>query len=107
MKELADYAHKAETDDGEILESSERLIAQTLRPLQSMVDALVLSSDNLCATNRSVHAEIDRLNTSFEFQDRVSQVLENVVHDMDRVGGLLQTRHSGGQVALNGGADLS
>lgn len=105
MQDLANYAHQAETDDGEILHSSERLIAETLRPLQSMVDALVSSSDALRETNQAVRGEIDRLYTGFQFQDRVSQVLEHVVGDMKKLTGLLETKHRGGEVELAGGAD--
>jgi methyl-accepting chemotaxis protein len=105
MRELAEYAHKAETDDGEILESSERLISETLRPLQSMVDALLSSSDALRDTNRTVRVEIDRLYTGFQFQDRVSQVLEHVVRDMAQLSGLLEQQHAGEAVEFEGGAD--
>lgn len=95
VRDLNQYARSAETDDREILASSEHLIGEVLRPLGNMVGALIQTSDQLQETNEAIRTEIDSLFAGFQFQDRVSQMLEQVVTDADKLTRQLNTPGDG------------
>jgi len=95
MRDLGAYAQRAESDDSELIASSERLISEVLRPMQLMVQKLISTSGELRETNTDVRQEIDRLYVDFQFQDRVSQILEHVGKDMDRLATALEQLRQG------------
>jgi methyl-accepting chemotaxis protein len=80
------YTVQTEMDDAELIASSEQLIETVLQPLQALVDELVGTAGTLQETNQSVRSEMDRLLTGFQFQDRVSQVLESTQRNMEELG---------------------
>ena len=96
MQELEQYASRTETDDNELIASSERLIGVVLRPLQSMVGELVAASEALRDTSDGVRHEMDRLYTGLQFQDRVSQMLGQVEQDMRELCGALESEREAG-----------
>jgi methyl-accepting chemotaxis protein len=93
--ELDLYTVETEKDDASLIASSERLIDTVLQPLQGLVDELVATSLILRDTNNGVRSEMDNLFTGFQFQDRVSQILDATCQDMEKLGALLRTARAG------------
>lgn len=95
MIELDDYGRRAEADDTELVASSERLIGEVIRPLQQLVCGLSSTSEQLRSTNAGVRTEIDRLYVNLQYQDRVSQILEHVRKDVEKLGGVIDSQQAG------------
>jgi methyl-accepting chemotaxis protein len=105
-KELDKYTVETEKDDANLIASSERLIDTVLQPLQTLVDELVSTSAILRETNDGVRTEMDNLFTGFQFQDRVSQILESTCRDMSKLTDLLAAEPSSDQIKPDAGAWL-
>jgi len=88
-KQLDQYTLETEKDDARLIASSERLIDTVLQPLQTLVDELIATSAILRDTNAGVRNEMDNLFTGFQFQDRVSQILESTCRDMGKLTEML------------------
>jgi methyl-accepting chemotaxis protein len=105
-KELDKYTVETEKDDASLIASSERLIDTVLQPLQGLVDELVSTSATLRDTNDGVRTEMDNLFTGFQFQDRVSQILESTCRDMDKLTQMLEAGSTSDQIKPDVGAWL-
>lgn len=101
MKELDDYGRRAEADDTELVASSERLIGEVIRPLQQLVGGLTSTSEQLRQTNAGVRGEIERLYVNLQYQDRVSQILEHVRRDVEKLGAVLSEQRGGSEAPFN------
>jgi methyl-accepting chemotaxis protein len=88
-KQLDQYTLETEKDDATLIASSERLIDTVLQPLQALVDELIATSAILRDTNAGVRNEMDNLFTGFQFQDRVSQILDSTCRDMNKLSQML------------------
>jgi methyl-accepting chemotaxis protein len=97
-RELDRYTVETEKDDASLISSSERLIDTVLQPLQKLVDELVSTSAILRDTNDGVRTEMDNLFTGFQFQDRVSQILESTCRDMSKLTEMLDAEPTGGLI---------
>jgi len=95
MVELDEYGRRAEADDVALVSSSERLIGEVIHPLQQLVGGLTSTSEALRQANAGVRTEIDQLYVSLQYQDRVSQILEHVRKDVDKLGGVLASQQMG------------
>lgn len=107
MRGLQKYTAQTEQEDADLLASSQRVIDTVLRPLRGLVDELVSTSGELRHANGEVRAEMDRLYTGFQFQDRVSQILEVAKGNMTELAGLLQAEQEGVRVDVDAGAWLT
>jgi len=95
------YTARTEIDDEELISSSEQLLSTVLQPLQRLVDELVSTSDTLRDTNQGVRDEMDRLFTGFQFQDRVSQILDSTQQNMDKLSELFRLEQAGRTIRID------
>jgi methyl-accepting chemotaxis protein len=92
---LDQYTSESEQEDRDLIATSERLIQTVLVPLKSTIDELLASSGSLREANEGVREQLDRLFAGFQFQDRVSQVLESTYKNMSRLGEALIDERAG------------
>jgi len=101
MASIERYSNRAEIEDRQLIESSERIIAEALMPLKATLDRLVESSGGLRATNADIQAYVEKLFEGFQFQDRVSQMLSHIHGDIEKFLATLADAHAGRQAAID------
>lgn len=80
-----DISRQYAVQDAEMVVSSEKVIEHVVNRVQTAVVGLVDSSDVLRHETQTISAEIAEVLVSFQFQDRVSQVLGHVCSDMGKL----------------------
>ena len=78
-------AQSAAQSDSTTLANAEKTVVDVVAQFKSSIDALREQSDQLQATNSSIRDEISGVLVALQFQDRTSQILSHVCHNMDRL----------------------
>jgi methyl-accepting chemotaxis protein len=82
--------------------ASEQRIGQVLSELRQVTSAITDSADALRAESRSIKSEIDEALVQLQFQDRVSQIMSHVRHNIERLPDALDAaRHADPARALD------
>ena len=85
--------------ESEILQQAERTIGEVLQRFHNAGTQLVESSQVLEQESSQVRSNVGEVLVALQFQDRVSQILEHVMTDMDK---LSRTLHEHQQALLQG-----
>jgi methyl-accepting chemotaxis protein len=70
--------------EAETIQSSERTIQEVIARFGAAAEALSLSTSHLESVNGRVQGEVSDTLVHLQFQDRVGQILQNVVSDMEK-----------------------
>jgi methyl-accepting chemotaxis protein len=79
------HAHEHAQSDANMIVQSEQTIANVLTRFQTTVSGLSDSADLLRQESVLVHNEIDEVMVALQFQDRVSQILNNVLINFEKL----------------------
>ncbi|MBR7780528.1 methyl-accepting chemotaxis protein [Undibacterium luofuense] len=89
VKRISDVMHtslrtadRAAVNDGKILEVSGEVIKDVLSHVGEMAD----TSENMRIQGQVIRGHFEELIVSLQFQDRISQILQVVNHDIDKLG---------------------
>ena len=81
MGSTSKSVEEANSNDKRAIELSSNLVADVLRHVRTLGD----SADSMRGHGQVVRTEVEKLMMAMQFQDRVSQMLQAVVADMDRL----------------------
>ncbi len=91
---LASANEFAERDDAFIQEAEEK-IRSVVSSFKLVADELAKTAHGMASANANVQQGISEALVHFQFQDRVSQILQTVVVDMEKLSGRLEGNPSG------------
>jgi len=98
--QAADQSSEAE---GKSMQSAEGMIDAVLSEFRQITDALVEQSEQLKQNSVAIQGEVGEALVQLQFQDRVSQVMAHVRHNMEQLPALLRENRdiyvAGGQLA--------
>ncbi|SHN43198.1 methyl-accepting chemotaxis protein [Duganella sacchari] len=86
-------AEQSREAEDKSMQSAEGMIDAVLSEFRQMTDALVQSSDLLKQESIGIQGEVGEALVQLQFQDRVSQVMTHVRHNMENLPGLLREYH--------------
>ena len=104
MGEISDSAGKTSEEEDHTLTESEQFISEVVEHLESRARRLITDGEQLLAVNAEVSSQIEQVLVELQFQDRVSQILEQVSNSMSPPTPQLQAEEQGyasGQRALS------
>ncbi|ASP39325.1 hypothetical protein CHH28_11840 [Bacterioplanes sanyensis] len=85
MSEITDSARETQEREDQTLRESESFINDLVASLEQQAQNLVDRGASLLAINEQVRREIEQVITELQFQDRVSQILDQVTSSMDEL----------------------
>ncbi|WP_425499988.1 methyl-accepting chemotaxis protein [Propionivibrio limicola] len=92
--------------DAEMVNQSEQVIEHVVRRAQTAVDTLADSSNVLRHETQLIGGEIAEVLVALQFQDRISQVLNHVGKDMEKLRERIQSQEGQGTRAVDASAWL-
>jgi methyl-accepting chemotaxis protein len=93
---LQQAEQRAERDAG-VIQASERTISEVVSQVDSTVNQLQARAADLAARSDLVRDQVRNLMIAFQFQDRVQQILDQVVSSMTQALGRFQQALADGQ----------
>nr|WP_169338612.1 methyl-accepting chemotaxis protein [Chitiniphilus shinanonensis] len=82
-------AQRLSADEAEMIGESKTVIGQVLQHFSTAAEGLGQTVAQLESDSRAVEQEVQDVLVNLQFQDRVSQILEHVERDMDKLAGVL------------------
>lgn len=82
MSEAVAHAEQRAQRDAGVMQSSERIIGDVVAQVDTAVSELHQRASELAARSEAVRDQVRQLMIAFQFQDRVQQILEQVVSSM-------------------------
>jgi len=104
MGQISESAGKTSEEEDHTLTESEQFIAEVVENLESRARRLVDDGEQLLAVNAEVSSQIEQVLVELQFQDRVSQILEQVSNSMTSLTRILEADEQGyasGQRAIS------
>ena len=84
LQETLEATHQYHEREGATIRASEQTIQAVIARFGAAAEALSVSTGNLEAVNGRVQGEVSETLVQLQFQDRVGQILQNVVTDMEK-----------------------
>ncbi|PSL15775.1 methyl-accepting chemotaxis protein [Marinobacterium halophilum] len=103
MNAITSTAGDTREEEDRTLDESEQFISEVVQHLEERAQMLVDDGERLLATNADVRQQIERVLVELQFQDRVSQILEQVTGSMSQMTAVLEAdaaAYRSGQQAL-------
>jgi methyl-accepting chemotaxis protein len=85
---IRDAATQAESDRV-ALDTNEQRVRTVIERVDEAVESLHQQSEETRALSASIRTEVEELMVAFQFQDRVSQIIDQVVQAVEGIGGYL------------------
>ena len=85
MSEITESARETQEREDQTLRESESFINELVESLELQASSLVERGQSLLAINEPVREEIEQVITELQFQDRVSQILDQVTLSMSEL----------------------
>lgn len=82
MDEALKHAAQVAARDTDVIHAAERTIGDVVTQVDGAVSALNTRAAELAARGREVRAQVEQLMVSFQFQDRVHQILDQVARSI-------------------------
>lgn len=90
MSEISESAGKTSEEEDHTLTESEQFIAEVVEHLEARAHRLIDDGEQLLAVNAEVSSQIEQVLIELQFQDRVSQILEQVSNSMSSLTQVLE-----------------
>ncbi|MDZ4160844.1 MAG: hypothetical protein U1D28_03040 [Burkholderiales bacterium] len=78
------------TQEEKSLEASQAVIAKVIEDFKTVIDTFQRSSDTLKLESMGIQGQINQALVEFQFQDRVSQIMTQVIKNMELMPKVLQ-----------------
>lgn len=95
MQAITRSAGETREQEDDTLDESEQFINQVVQNMESRAQQLIDDGEQLLATNAEVSGQIEQVLVELQFQDRVSQILEQVGDSMEQMTTLLEADEQG------------
>lgn len=83
MGNILESANKARDQEDETLDEGESYINEVIEHLENLARELITEGENLLRVNQQIQQQIEQVLVELQFQDRVSQILSQVLTSMD------------------------
>lgn len=90
--ELSDYSSLSGSTVQETITSGEEVVERVVNHLSSHSQQLEQEGKELFEMSKQIHLEIEQMLVSFQFQDRVSQILNQVTGSQERIRSMIEER---------------
>jgi len=97
MQDTLAQADDRARNDSETIHSSEATVSRVIADVDGTVSALNLRASELRERSEQIRFQVENLMVAFQFQDRVTQILEQVAGSMASASQCLQTSLARGQ----------
>ncbi|WP_432698334.1 methyl-accepting chemotaxis protein [Marinobacterium sp. YM272] len=94
MSEIIHYSSTTREQEDKTIDEGESFINEVVAHLEERAAALVADGERLIELNNEVRLEVEQVLVELQFQDRVSQILEQVSSSMEEVGAIVSERKS-------------
>lgn len=94
VNELGKVSAQTNISITEAITSSQQVVDEVITHLTSRTDDLKEEGNKLLALSREVQGEIEQMLVAFQFQDRMSQIIEQVISSMSQMKELAEERHN-------------
>lgn len=85
ISRILSSASSTKDQEGRTLEESEAYISQVIEHLESYAKSLVAEGEQLLSVNQEIQGQIEQMLIELQFQDRISQILQQVTSSMDQL----------------------
>ena len=103
MQEIIRHASTTREQEDKTIDEGENFINEVIAHLEARAAALIDDGERLLEVNNEVRREVEQVLVELQFQDRVSQILEQVTLSMTEIGEEVEQR----QAAYDRGDALS
>ncbi|MBV0932970.1 methyl-accepting chemotaxis protein [Marinobacterium weihaiense] len=94
MHAITSSAGDTREQEDQTLDEGEQFINEVVQHLEERADKLIAEGEQLLATNMEVSGQIEQVLVELQFQDRVSQILEQVSGSMSQLTDMLEADES-------------
>ena len=101
MKEAVKLVSESTGDEEKVIREGEEIVGRVIDHLTKRAQLLEQEGADLLGVGNEVSAEIEQMLVSFQFQDRVNQILAQVCSSLDEMNSLVaerQERRKAGEV---------
>ncbi len=98
MTESAERARSRADQDADMMSSSEQTIAMVVSRVDSAISDLEQRAAELTARGEAVRQRVNEMMIAFQFQDRVQQILDQVISSMERTLAAMRENVEAGRV---------
>lgn len=99
MNHLVSYSSSSNESVSEAINNGEHIVERVINHLESRTAALESEGAELLTLSNTISSEIEQMLVSFQFQDRVSQILQQITDSLSEIELLIKDRH---EQRLNG-----
>lgn len=92
MQETLDTALRTANQEADAIANGENTIGQVLDNLKQLADSMQQEGQQLLEQNETIGNEIQQMLVSFQFQDRVSQIMSQVIESLEEIERLVAER---------------
>ncbi len=93
VQELSEVSNQTNESITDAISSSQEVIEGVIGNLTTRSDKLREEGNKLLELSLQTHGEIEQMLVAFQFQDRISQIIAQVVSSMDNMSALAQERY--------------
>ncbi len=93
MNQLVGYSSSSNKSVSEAIENGEHIVERVIRHLESRTKELSDGEAELLSMSNTIRGEIEQMLVSFQFQDRVNQILQQVTDSLSEVEHIFKDRH--------------
>ncbi|QEP44349.1 hypothetical protein D5085_15185 [Ectothiorhodospiraceae bacterium BW-2] len=97
MEECFQYATASTEAEGDVVHEGEAIIERVIRHLEFRAGELEDDGASLLSLSAKIRQEIEQMLVSFQFQDRVSQIMQHIITSLHHVDQALQQRQQSGE----------
>ncbi len=98
MTESAERARSRADKDADMMNSSEQTIAMVVSRVDSAISGLEQRASELTARGEAVRQRVNEMMIAFQFQDRVQQILDQVISSMEKTMATMRESVDAGRV---------
>lgn len=94
VKELSNFSAQTSESVHNAIESGEQIVEDVVKDLNERTQNLAEDGKKLYSLSSMLQAEIRDMLVSFQFQDRVTQILQQVTGSLDHISGIVEERRN-------------
>jgi methyl-accepting chemotaxis protein len=92
VRELSSFSSQTSESVHNAIESGEKIVEDVIQDLNQRTQNLADDGKKLYSLSNMLQAEIQDMLVSFQFQDRVTQILQQVTGSLDHISGIVEER---------------
>lgn len=94
MNKLVGYATNSTQSVSESIDNGEQIVERVIDHLESQTTTLEQDGNELLRLSQTINGEIEQMLVAFQFQDRVSQILQQIIGSLSEIETIISERQS-------------